>query len=101
MCHLKFSQKQALEKEITSSLMSLLISLNADSDMPVDEAIHTDHLINLISTKRQDANFFNAQQDCHEIIVILLGLINEISESTRVMTQTLSCHLDDFGGSLP
>lgn len=80
--------------------MSLLISLNTDSDLPVDDALHTEHLINLISAKRNDPTFFNAQQDCHELIVILLGLINEIAESTRALSQTLACHADDFGGEL-
>lgn len=100
MCHLQFNEKQALDREIVGTLMGLLISLNSDSDQPVNDSLHTEHLIRLLDNKRGQEGFFANQQDCHEIMTILLGMINEIAESTRKLCTTLSLKMDDFGGTI-
>lgn len=78
--------------------MGLLLSLNTDSDTPVNDSLHTEHLINLLDSKRGQDGFFANQQDCHEIMIILLGIINDIAETTRQLCYTFSPVVDDFGG---
>lgn len=68
-----------------------------DSDTPINDSIHTEHLIALLDKKR-DQSFFANQQDSHEIIIVLLEMVTDIAESARALCYTLSPALDDFGG---
>lgn len=99
ICHLKFTEKQHLDRQIIGHLMNLLINLNSDTDDESPEVLKTEHLIEHLEAKRGQEGFFANQQDCHEIMVILLGMINDIAESTRQMYYTLSPGMDDFGGT--
>jgi len=102
MCHLKFNNKQRAEQEIVSELMAILLHLNMESNPHADkEVLHPDRLISLLNDKFKLSGFFENQQDTHEIIILILGVIRDIAEATRLASLSFNHRKEEMGTLTP
>lgn len=96
---LRFSSGEQTEERIIREMLDIFMFLNSESKN--GEVLYPDQFISLVNSKFGLGGFFNAQQDAHEIIVLILGLVRDIAESTRKHKQSFNRLKDDFGESSP